>query len=137
MATKVSLGFARLPDTELDNFAQTIIDTMTGNTSYPSPPVTMANLQTAKDDFTTKLSIAQTGGRVDTAAKNNSRQNLITSLRRVASYVQMTCDDNRRSYLARGFKRRATIGHQFNWISRKAWSSRTAIPANWWRRSIR
>jgi hypothetical protein len=104
MATKVSLGFARLPDTELDNFAQTIIDTMTGNTSYPSPPVTMANLQTAKDDFTTKLSIAQTGGRVDTAAKNNSRQNLITSLRRVATYVQMTCDDNMAKLLSSGFQ---------------------------------
>jgi len=31
MATKVSLGFGKLPDTELDNFAQTIIDAMTGN----------------------------------------------------------------------------------------------------------
>jgi hypothetical protein len=104
MATKVSLGFAKLPDTELDNFAQTIIDTMTGNTSYPSPPVTMANLQAAKDDFTTKLAIAQTGGRVDTAAKNSSRQNLITALRRVATYVQMTCDDNMAKLLSSGFQ---------------------------------
>jgi len=30
MATKVSLGFGRLPDTELDNFPQGVIDAMTG-----------------------------------------------------------------------------------------------------------
>jgi len=36
----------------------------TGNTNYPSPPVTMANLQTAKDDYTAKLSISQTGARL-------------------------------------------------------------------------
>jgi len=31
MATKVSLGFAKLADTELDNLAQAVIDAMTGN----------------------------------------------------------------------------------------------------------
>ena len=47
MATKVSLGFAKLSDMELDNFAQSIIDSITGNATYPAPPVTVANLQTA------------------------------------------------------------------------------------------
>ena len=62
MATKVSLGFAKLPDTELDNFAQSVIDAMTGNATYPTPPVTLANLQTAKNDFTAKVAAAQAGG---------------------------------------------------------------------------
>ena len=31
MAAKVSLGFAKLSDTELDNFAQSVIDSLTGN----------------------------------------------------------------------------------------------------------
>jgi hypothetical protein len=108
MATKVSLGFGKLPDMELDNFAQAIIDAITGNTNYPSPPVTMANLQTAKDDFTTKLSIAQTGGQADTAAKNNSRQNLITILRQQASYVQMICGDDLAKLLTSGFQAQST-----------------------------
>ena len=33
MIIKVSLGFARLPDTELDNFAQAVIDAMTKGAS--------------------------------------------------------------------------------------------------------
>jgi len=31
MITKVSLGFAKLPDTELANFAQAVITAMNGN----------------------------------------------------------------------------------------------------------
>jgi hypothetical protein len=49
MATKVSLGFAALADTKLDNFAQGVIDAMTDNPNYPAPPVTMANLKSSKD----------------------------------------------------------------------------------------
>ena len=73
MIIKVSLAFGKLPDMDLDNFAQSVIDAMTGNAAYPTPPVTMANLQTAKDDYTAKLAAAQVGGQADTAAKNNSR----------------------------------------------------------------
>src|SRR5207302_613852 len=70
MAAKVSLGFGKLSDTELDNFAQSVIDSLTGTATYPTPPVTPANLQTAKDDFTDKISAAQGGGPAATAAKN-------------------------------------------------------------------
>ncbi len=31
MTTKVSLGFGKLPDTELDNFAPGVIDALTGS----------------------------------------------------------------------------------------------------------
>jgi hypothetical protein len=39
VATRVSLGFGRLPDTELDNFAQGVIDALAGNTAFPTPQV--------------------------------------------------------------------------------------------------
>jgi hypothetical protein len=51
VATKVSLGFGRLPDTELDNFAQGVIDALTGNAAFPAPPITLPNLQVARDDL--------------------------------------------------------------------------------------
>jgi hypothetical protein len=108
MATKVSLGFAKLPDQQLDNFAQSIVDSMTGNASYPAPPVTMADLQAAKDDFTNKLSIAQTGGQADTAAKNNSRQTLQGMLRLLAVYVQMMCGNDLAVLLSSGFQPQST-----------------------------
>src|SRR5438105_967815 len=80
MATKVSFGFGRLSDTELDNFAEGVVKALTGNAAFPTPPVTLANLQAAKDDLSAKMAAAQTGGPADTAAKNNSRQALITML---------------------------------------------------------
>src|SRR4051794_20700789 len=104
MATKVSFGFGRLSDTELDNFAQGVINAMTGNAAFPTPPVTLADLQTAQSDFTAKMAAAQTGGVADTAAKNNSRQSLITMLRDVAAYVQIRCNNDAAILLGSGFE---------------------------------
>ena len=108
MATKVSFGFGRLSDTELDNFAQGVIDAMTGNAAFPTPPVTLADLQTAQSDFTARMAAAQTGGVADTAAKNNSRQALITMLRDVAAYVQIKCNNDPAILLSSGFQMQST-----------------------------
>lgn len=108
MATKVSLAFAKLPDFELDNFAQGVIDAMTNNGTFPSPPVTLAILQAAKNDFTAKMAAAQTGGVADTAAKNSSRQTLITMLRDVANYVQINCRNDPALLLSSGFSMQST-----------------------------
>jgi hypothetical protein len=108
MSIKVSLGFARLSDGDLDNFAQGVIDAITGNATYPTPPVTIPNLQVATDDFTTKLAAAQTGGPPDTAAKNNSRQVLLGDLRQVATYVQLKCNDDLNLLLTSGFQAQST-----------------------------
>lgn len=108
MATKVSLGFAALPDSELDNFAAGVISAMTGNPAYPSPPVTMVNLQAAVEDFIAKMAAAQTGGAAETAAKNDSRQNLVTLLKQVATYVQMMCGEDLGKLLSSGFEAQST-----------------------------
>ncbi|HYX31437.1 MAG TPA: fibronectin type III domain-containing protein [Pyrinomonadaceae bacterium] len=108
MAAKVSLSFGRMPDTELDNFAQGVTDAMTGNAAFPTPPVTLVNLQAAKDDFTAKLAAAQIGGVADTAAKNNSRQILIGMLRDVANYVQIKCNNDPATLLSSGFQMQST-----------------------------
>lgn len=104
MTAKVSFGFARMPDVELDNFAQGVIDALTGNATYPTPPVTLAALQTATDDFTAKIAAAQSGGPPATAAKNNSRVALVDDLRQVANYVQIECDNNPAQLLSSGFQ---------------------------------
>ena len=61
MAAKVSLSFGKLADTQLDNFAQGVIDAMTGNAAFPTPPITLANLQTAQTDFVSRLAAAPNG----------------------------------------------------------------------------
>ena len=108
MNLRISLGFTKLADAEVDNFAQGVIDGMTGNAAYPAPPVTMANLQTAKTDFTAKIAAAQTGGPPDTAAKNNSRQTLLGLLRQLAGYVQINCNNDMAMLLSSGFQAMST-----------------------------
>jgi len=93
---------------EADNFAQTIIDGLTGNAAFPSPPVTMANLLAAKNDFTAKIAAAQSGGPPDTAAKNNSRQTLLGILRQEAGYVQINCNNDMAVLLSSGFEAMST-----------------------------
>lgn len=108
MITKVSLGFAKLPDFHIDNFAQGVIDSMTGNATYPTPPVTMANAQAALDDFTAKVATARTGGMADTAAKNNARQTLLGILRQLAAFVQIKCNNDPALLLSSGFEAQST-----------------------------
>jgi hypothetical protein len=108
MIIKVSLGFARLSDAELDNFAQGVIESLTGNGAFPTPPVTLTNLQAAKNDFTNKLAAAQGGGVADTAAKNNSRQTLLGMLRQMAGYVQISCNNDPATLLSSGFQAQST-----------------------------
>jgi len=108
MSTKISLSFAELSDTELDNFAQGVIDALTGNATYPTPPVTLANLQAAVDDYTAKMAAAQTGSRADRAARNNSRQVLVEMLRKVATYVQLMCNNDPALLLTSGFEMQST-----------------------------
>jgi hypothetical protein len=108
MANKVSLGFARLPDGDLDNFTQTVIAGLTGNATYPTPPVTIANLQAANDDYSAKLAAAFTGGPMDVAAKNTSREALLNDLRQIASYVQIRCNNDLGLLLSSGFDAQST-----------------------------
>ena len=108
MIVKSSLAFARLSDSELDNFAHAVFAAMTANAAFPSPPVTLANLQTATSDFTAKVAAAQNGGPMDTAAKNNSRQALLGILRQLAMYVQMNCNNDQAVLLSSGFQAQST-----------------------------
>lgn len=108
MLLRVSLAFARLPDADLDNFTEKVITGLTGNTAFPTPPVTLANIQTAKAGFTNGLTAARTGGPTQTAAKNNARQALLGSLRLTAGYVQINCHNDLAILLSSGFEAMST-----------------------------
>jgi len=108
MQIRVSLAFARLPDKELDNFTLGVNNGITGNAAFPTPPVTMANLETARADFEQKIAAAATGGPPDTAAKNNSRQTLLGMLRPLAGYVQINCNNDMATLLSSGFQAMST-----------------------------
>ncbi len=119
-----------LPDTELDNFSVTVINGLTGNAAYPTPPVTLANLQTARDDFTAKIAAAKVGGPPDTALKNNSRGSLLGMLRKDAAYVQINCNDDMAVLLSSGFLTMSTNRAQNPLDHHKVSSSKTEPAAN-------
>jgi hypothetical protein len=108
MQLRVSLAFARLPDKELDNFTTGVKDGITGNGAYPTPPVTMVNLDAARSDLEQKIAKAAIGGPPDTAAKNNARQALLGMLRQLASYVQVNCNNDMATLLSSGFQAMST-----------------------------
>jgi hypothetical protein len=108
MIVKTSLAFARSSDSELVTFAQGVHEALTGNAAFASPPVTLANLQTAIDDFTAKIAAAQIGGPMDTAAKNNSRQTLLGILRQLATYAQLASNNDQAVLLSSGFEMQST-----------------------------
>jgi hypothetical protein len=105
---RVSLGFAQMPDTALDDFAGAVVAGLTGNAAFPSPPVTVAQLTTLKTAFEQALADAAQGGTAATAAKNNARDALVAALRKDANYVEMISDQNLSTLLTSGYESTST-----------------------------
>jgi hypothetical protein len=102
---KVCLAFAELADVALDDFAVAIITGLTDNTSYPTPPVTVAQLATLKSTFEDATVAAATRcGRAATAAKNAARDALVLALRKNAAYVEVTCNNDLPTLLSSWFE---------------------------------
>jgi hypothetical protein len=105
---RVSLGFAQLPDSDLDDFAGAVIGKSTSNPAFPSPPVTMAELGTLKTAFEDALAAAAQGGTGATAAKNNAREALVSALRKNANYVETIASSDLATLLSSGFESTST-----------------------------
>ncbi|MBI5685916.1 MAG: fibronectin type III domain-containing protein [Verrucomicrobia bacterium] len=109
---RVLLTFSDAPDNALDETAGAVIQGMTGNAAFPTPPVTMAALQTARQEFADAVAGQEAGGKEATAVKNAKREALITLLRKLAAYVQENCNDVLETLLSSGFKAASTTHAQ-------------------------
>ncbi len=105
---RVLLDFAGIPDSSLDEFAGTVITGLTGNPAYPTPPVTVADLQTQLTAFSESLIAHAQGGTAATAAKNAARAAVVDSLRQNALYVQTKCNNVLATLLSSGFQAAST-----------------------------
>jgi hypothetical protein len=85
---KIKLTYIYTSDAALPLKTQVIIDSLTGNAHFPNLPVTLADLQKAKDDFDKSLSLAKLGDERAIAQKNILRERLEDLLHEQASYVQ-------------------------------------------------
>ena len=96
--------FATLPDTDLSRFSGTVIDGLTSNTQYPTPPETPASLTSKKTAFDQAVIKAARGGSLATAQKNAARAALIHALTKDASYVDINCDEDLSLLLSSGYE---------------------------------
>jgi hypothetical protein len=105
---RVNLGFANYSDSNLNDFTLNVIASLTGNASFPTPPVTLADLGTLQTAFQEAMTAAAPGGRHLTAAKNAARMALINALRTVATYVQGIASQDVAMLLTSGFQANST-----------------------------
>ena len=101
---KISLAFARLPAGDLILFANHVHDSMTGNSSFPSPTPALTVLASKVAAFEDAATAAQGGGTALTAAKNEAQEALVSVLRSLAYYVQEECDNNLSMLLSSGYE---------------------------------
>lgn len=101
---RVLLAFSKAPDHLLAETAGTVIKGMTGNPAFPNPPVTMAALTTARDEFSHAVAAQAMGGTLATAEKKNKRAALVHLMRQLAAYVQQVSDNHLETLLTSGFE---------------------------------
>jgi hypothetical protein len=105
---RVADGLLKLSTEQLIGTAGAIIIGMTGNPSFPSPPVDMKTMQTAVDDLNAALAAKPNGGPAATAEKNKKREALIGLLRRLRHYVDDHCGNDLSVLLSSGFQAAVT-----------------------------
>jgi hypothetical protein len=88
--------------------AGAIINGLTGNPSFPSPPVDLKTVQAAVDDLSAAMVAQAKGGPAATAEKRNKQEALIGLLRRLRPYVEEHCGNDLSVLLSSGFQAAVT-----------------------------
>jgi hypothetical protein len=102
---RVSLGFGNLPDNTLITFARNVHAQLYSNPEpFPDLPVTAPVLLEKIEVFATAKAAQASGGKAATADKNNKRDDLLVSLKKLALYVQDAADNDLALLLSTGFE---------------------------------
>jgi hypothetical protein len=100
---RVLLGFSDASDHDLEELTGAVLNGLYGNPAFTTPPVLKPALQTALTNFTDGIAAQANGGPAATAHKNNMRAALISLLRILAAYVQLTANNDLAVLLSSGF----------------------------------
>jgi hypothetical protein len=84
-------------------FPYTVLEKMTGNTSFPNPDPALAEVKAKNDLFTLAVAKEPQGGKQETANKNQLREELVSLLKRLVIYVELTCNGDETMLLSSGF----------------------------------
>ena len=97
------MRFSRLNNSALKIFTTDVINGMTGNPAFPSPLIPLAELTSLQSVFGDAIVAAEMGGRLTTVQKNQARADLMSALRRQASYVQGIAKHDEEQLISSGF----------------------------------
>ena len=95
--------FIYLINTDLIAFVRNVITMMTANPKYPSLDPALADVTTLVNTFETTVHAALDGGKLPIATRNAAREDLLLSVRRLASYVQGACEGEMVALISSGF----------------------------------
>jgi hypothetical protein len=91
------------PDPRLGATTETILNAMENNPNYPTPSPALPVVRASFDAYQAALAAAADGGVTLTSAKNARRNELVSLLRQLASYVQVACEGDMTKLLSSGF----------------------------------
>src|SRR6266704_5497536 len=74
MLHRIRLGFRNASAMAILAIGEKVLAGMSGNPSFPDPPVSMEILERALDDFSRAIQAQATGGTLATATRNNARR---------------------------------------------------------------
>jgi hypothetical protein len=100
---RITNGFDKLSDNDLEVRANNIIASMTGNADFPTPTPTLAAMQAAADAYTNALAKAKTGSLYEKAFKNQKKAELTDLLHSLGNYVLFTANGDALKARSSGF----------------------------------
>ncbi|WP_262246897.1 fibronectin type III domain-containing protein [Parapedobacter soli] len=106
MKRQVKINYGDYRDADLGYLASTVLQAIGGNTEFfaePNPP--LEELELALADYDEKMQLTnRKGSPYDSEAKNASKKVLVDVLRRLAFYVNTTCNGVTHKLLSSGFR---------------------------------
>ena len=96
-------GFSNVSDADVVSRAKNIQTQMTGNASFPNPPVDLAALKTAIGTFSSLIAEALDGSKKVIAQKNKQREAVVKMLLVLGRFVQVHSDGDKAIFTSSGF----------------------------------
>lgn len=113
MKANIKLSLYSLTAVRLLALLRNVVAKLTGNALFPTPPVTMADLDTKGDELEAAIAQATDGSKASKGARNAIMKEAGVMLMSVADYVRMVAKGNEAMLLTTGFemvKRREPVG---------------------------
>ncbi|MEO6405856.1 MAG: fibronectin type III domain-containing protein [Ferruginibacter sp.] len=101
--TKLRISFSSFTDSNLETKADSILQNMTGNSNFPTPIPTLAELATALTVYSAALTKAADLGRLNVAEKNKARTTLELLLGQLGMYVMYVANGDEAILTSSGF----------------------------------